>query len=114
MVNNRLQAIVYGVEVPGSEGRAGMAALVTDPGFEPARFAAEVAASLPRASRPVFLRILETPDLTASFKYVTTRFKREGFDPRAIADPLWVVGGDGYERLTPEVYDRLLTGAIRL
>ncbi|MBY0278476.1 AMP-binding protein [Candidatus Binatia bacterium] len=107
-------AMVYGVEVPRHEGRAGMAALVTDPGFAPERFAAEVAASLPRASRPVFLRILETPDLTASFKYVTTRFKREGFDPHVVADPLWVASGDGYERLTPEVHDRLRAGAIRL
>ena len=96
------------------DGAARMAALVTDPGFDPARFAAEVAASLPRASRPVFLRILETPDLTASFKYVTTRFKQEGFDPGTVADPLWIASGDGYERLTPEVHDRLLAGTIRL
>jgi fatty-acyl-CoA synthase len=108
------EAIVYGVGVPGHEGRAGMAALVTDPGFSPARFASEIAGSLPRTARPVFLRILETPDLTASFKYVTTRFEREGFDPRALADPLWVASGDGYERLTPEVHDRLRAGAIRL
>jgi len=108
------EAIVYGVEVPGHEGRAGMAALVTDSGFSPERFAAEVAATLPRPSRPVFLRLLETPDLTASFKYVTTRFKREGFDPGAVADPLWIASGDGYERLTPEVRDRLRAGAIRL
>lgn len=108
------EAIVYGVTVPRHEGRAGMAALVTDPGFDPARFAAEVAAQLPRASRPVFLRILETPDLTASFKYVTTRFKQEGFDPHTVADPLWIASGDGYERLTPEVHHRLLAGAIRL
>ena len=108
------EAIVYGVEVPGHEGRAGMAALVTDPGFSADRFASEIAGSLPRTARPVFLRILETPDLTASFKYVTTRFKREGFDPHALADPLWVASGDGYERLTPEVHDRLRAGAIRL
>ena len=108
------EAIVYGVEVPGHEGRAGMAALVTDPGFSPERFASEIAGALPRASRPVFLRILETPDLTASFKYVTTRFKREGFDPHALSDPLWVASGDGYQRLTPEVHDRIRAGQIRL
>jgi fatty-acyl-CoA synthase len=108
------EAIVYGVVVPGHEGRAGMAALVTDPGFAPDRFAAEIAASLPRTARPVFLRILETPDLTASFKYVTTRFKQEGFDPTVITDPLWVAIGDGYQTLTPEVHDRLHAGTIRL
>lgn len=40
--------------------------------------------------------------------------ERAGFDPRNVADPLWVTTGDGYERLTPELHDRLSAGAIRL
>jgi len=109
------EAIVYGVEVPGHEGRAGMAALVVDQSFALERFAADVAAQLPRAARPVFVRVLATPDLTASFKYVTTRFKREGFDPRTLSDPLYVASGErgGYEPLTPEVHDRIAAGAVR-
>ena len=108
------EAIVYGVEVPGNEGRAGMAAIITGDGFSLDAFAAHAAAQLPRAARPVFVRVLATPDLTASFKYVTTRFKREGFDPRALSDPLYVAHGDGYVPLTSDVHQRIAAGAVRL
>lgn len=110
------EAIVYGVAVPGREGRAGMAALVVEPGFALEPFAELVARELPRAARPVFVRVLDAPDLTASFKYVTTRFKREGFDPDALRDPLYAATGpDGsYEPLTRELHERIVAGTARL
>jgi acyl-CoA synthetase (AMP-forming)/AMP-acid ligase II len=108
------EAIVYGVVVPGNEGRAGMAALITGDGFSPEALAAHASSRLPRAARPLFLRVLDTPDLTASFKYVTTRLKREGYDPRVVADPLYVVRDDGFAPLTPELHARIASGALRL
>jgi len=110
------EAMVYGVAVPGQEGRAGMAALVIAPDFDLERFAGAIDAALPRTARPVFLRILPAPDLTASFKYVTTRFKHEGFDPTVLSDPLYAATGPGgrYEPLTPELHERIGTGATRL
>ncbi|MBX3026162.1 AMP-binding protein [bacterium] len=83
------EAIVYGVEVAGCEGRAGMAAVVPTADFSPARLAAHVVAALPRHARPLFLRLLEAPDLTASFKYVKGRLQREAYDPRLVGDPLF-------------------------
>ena len=106
------EAIVYGVTVPRHEGRAGMAALVTDPGFDPARFAAEVAAQLPRNVAAGVPASSRTPDLTASFKYVTTRFKQEGF-PHTVAGSAVDRERRRHERLTPEV-SIALAGAIRL
>jgi acyl-CoA synthetase (AMP-forming)/AMP-acid ligase II len=85
------EAIVYGVEVPGSEGRAGMAAIVTAPGFSLDALAAHVVATLPRHARPLYLRALAAPELTASFKYVKTRLRREGNDPDACGDPLFAL-----------------------
>ena len=41
------EANVYGVAVPGNEGRAGMAALVVDDGFDPAALYAHVTRELP-------------------------------------------------------------------
>jgi hypothetical protein len=58
--------------------------------------------------------VLESPDLTASFKFVNTRFKREGYDVRALSDPIYVAQGDGYTPLTPELHDRVTAGAVRL
>ncbi|MEW6271927.1 MAG: AMP-binding protein [Thermodesulfobacteriota bacterium] len=108
------EAIVYGVQVPGHEGRAGMAALIVGEGFSLERLAEHTAKQLPRAARPVFLRILQTPDLTASFKYVTTRFKREGFDPRQVSDPIYMLESERYRRLTPDDVERLASGQLRV
>ncbi|HEY8514505.1 MAG TPA: AMP-binding protein [Candidatus Binatia bacterium] len=108
------EAIVYGVQVPGHEGRAGMAALIVDDEFSTDLLAAHAAQHLPRAARPVFLRILQTPDLTASFKYVTTRFKREGFDPRQVSDPVYVLDGERYRPFTADDLERLERGELRL
>jgi acyl-CoA synthetase (AMP-forming)/AMP-acid ligase II len=97
------EAIVYGVEVPGCEGRAGMAAIVPGPAFSPNRLAAHVAATLARPARPLFLRLVAAPDLTGNFKYVKTRLQREGYDSTASADPLFrfVESGPAYEPLSP-------------
>ncbi len=50
-----VEGVVYGVSVPGADGRAGTAALVVNADFELAAFRAEVAARLPPYARPVFL-----------------------------------------------------------
>jgi fatty-acyl-CoA synthase len=50
--------VVYGVTVPDTDGRAGMAALVVGGEFDLTVFRAEVAARLPSYARPVFLRLL--------------------------------------------------------
>ena len=49
-------AVVYGVAVPGEEGRAGMAAITTDEGFDLDALRAHLAARLPRYAQPLFLR----------------------------------------------------------
>lgn len=110
------QAIVYGVRVPGSEGRAGMAALVVGEGFSLEALARHAAEHLPRAARPVFLRFLDAPDLTASLKYVTTRFKEEGFDPDRVRGPVYLFHPERgeYVPVTPELRDAIVEGRLRL
>ena len=72
-------AMIYGVPVPGNEGRAGMAALVVDAQFRLDVFRAHIAASLPSHAWPVFLRLVaDIPD-TATFKPQRASFVREGF-----------------------------------
>src|SRR3974390_3680622 len=51
------EANVYGVAVPGMDGRAGMAALVVPQGFDIAALAAKLEGNLPAYARPVFLRL---------------------------------------------------------
>ncbi|AQV98316.1 long-chain-acyl-CoA synthetase [Cupriavidus necator] len=83
---------VYGVQVPGMEGRAGMAALVMQPGraFDPGAFYALTCQRVPRYAAPLFVRIADTADLTSTFKLRKVDLQREGYDPALVRDPLYV------------------------
>ena len=85
-------ANVYGVRVPGTEGRAGMVALTyADPRqFDPAAFHAFAAARLADYAVPVFVRISADADLTTTFKLRKIDLQRAGYDPGRTPDPLFV------------------------
>jgi fatty-acyl-CoA synthase len=84
-----LDGVVYGVLVPGADGRAGSAALVVNAEFELAAFRADVAQRLPPYARPVFLRILTTLEATGTFKPRKQELVQAGFDPARSNGPLY-------------------------
>ena len=64
-VLDQQDSIVYGVEVPGAEGRAGMAAIVEpEGGLDLQKFLQAVKHQLPSYAVPLFVRIVEEVDLT--------------------------------------------------
>ncbi|HSW20150.1 MAG TPA: long-chain-acyl-CoA synthetase [Ramlibacter sp.] len=83
---------IYGVQVPGHEGRAGMAALVLQPGsaFDPAAFWAQATARLPRYAAPLFVRLAPTADMTGNYKLRKVDLQREGWDLAQVSDALLV------------------------
>ncbi len=84
-------ANVYGVRVPGAEGRAGMAALVLEPaGFDGAALFAWVEERLPRYAAPLFVRLTREADVTTTFKLRKVDLQRQGYGPERVADPLFV------------------------
>jgi len=101
-------ANVYGVTVPGAEGRAGMAALVLRPevAFDGARFHAFTAEHLPGYALPLFVRIVANADVTSTFKLRKGDLQTEGYDPARVHDPLFVrdEAARAYVPLTPERY----------
>ena len=106
---------VYGVEVPGADGRAGMAALVLDPGVETLdaeAFSRYVESELPAYARPVFLRVQSDIDVTGTFKMLKGNLKKEGYDLNQVAEPLYVMkpGATRYERLDQAFTDRVRAG----
>ena len=112
---NGLDAItVYGVQVPGHEGRAGMAALVLAEGarFDPAAFWELAVGRLPRYAAPLFLRLMDTPDMTGNYKLRKVDLQRQGFDQSEITDPLFLRDDSlgTYVPLTPEAVQRVLYG----
>ena len=110
------EANVYGVEVPGGEGKAGMAALVADPSLNLDALAEHLQQNLPSYARPIFLRFQQEIEATSTFKQRKIDLQNEGFNPGAISDALFVrVPETGlYERLTPTVYADIVGGRLKL
>jgi fatty-acyl-CoA synthase len=109
-------ANVYGVTVPATEGRAGMATLVTDGELDLGEFRRHLTSRLPSYARPLFLRIRENLELTGTFKYSKTDLVREGFNPAASNDFLYFNDPESgeFKRLDPQLYERIQMGGIRL
>ena len=107
-------AAVYGVAVPGQPGRAGMAALVVGPGFDPAALRAHLQARLPDYARPVFLRLVSDLEVTETFKPKKQSLAAEGYDPARTADALYVDDRSGYVTLDAAMFDRVQAAQLRL
>lgn len=110
------EANVYGVKVPGTDGRAGMAALVTASPIDLPKFKAHLEKNLAAYARPIFLRMQGEIEITGTFKHRKVELVKDGYDPRTVKDPLFFLDPiDGqYVPLTPELYDRLMAGEVRL
>lgn len=105
---------VYGVQVPGSEGRAGMAAIVMQAGcaFDPQAFYDLTCQRVPRYAAPLFVRLACAADLTTTFKLRKVDLQREGYDTAKVADPLYLRDEQAgtYVPLTPDALARALAG----
>jgi fatty-acyl-CoA synthase len=110
-----VEVMVYGVAVPGTDGKAGMAALVVDRSIDLGDLAAHLAARLPSYAQPVFLRLCETFEMTETFKQKKGTLAREGFDPAVVGDPLMMREAQGtYRVLDADTHRRIVDGDVRL
>lgn len=102
---------IYGVQVPGHEGRAGMAAVLMQPGqvFDPEALFTLADARLPRYAAPLFVRVSAAADMTSTFKLRKVDLQRQGYSPQACPDPLYVRDEQAgrYQPLSPELLQRL-------
>jgi fatty-acyl-CoA synthase len=110
------EATVYGVSVPGTEGAAGMAALVVDGALDLPKLRKHLARLLPSYARPLFLRIQDRIAVTATFKHQKNELMREGFDPAASGDTIYFddPSQQAYVRLDGALFERIKSGAVRL
>jgi fatty-acyl-CoA synthase len=84
------EATVYGVTIPGHEGRAGMAAVATDGDVELAALRQHISERLPSYARPRFLRIVGAIEVTSTFKHMKSDLVRQGYDPAAVSDKIYL------------------------
>lgn len=107
-----LESNVYGVLVPGQEGRVGMASIITSGDLDLDAFAGFVSGALPSFQRPAFLRLTSQMKTTGTFKHVKGDYRDEGYDPAKVADPLYYLDGDRYVPIDASLYARLASGDI--
>lgn len=109
-----VEAVVYGVEIPNTNGRAGMAAITLKPEAELNDTDLKEMLScfkkcLPAYSVPVFLRIQQQVETTGTFKYQKNKLKEQAFDPSKTDERLLVClpGADAYCDVTAEVFTNI-------
>ena len=111
------EANVYGVKVPGHDGRAGMVALILYPNatLDFADFYKYLAKNLPKYSIPLFIRFVPSMDLTGSLKQTKVAFRNQGID-KVPEDqkPLYWVKNQTYVPFTDDDYARLSAGKHKL
>ncbi|KAK5609478.1 hypothetical protein CRENBAI_007988 [Crenichthys baileyi] len=112
-----VEANVYGVKVPGHEGRIGMAALKLKENrdFDGKAMYQHVNNVLPSYARPRFIRIKDVLGVTGTFKLLKMKLAEEGFNPAIIMDPLFFLeDGKGYVPMTQEIFAAVTEGKLRL
>lgn len=108
-------AIVYGVEIPGNDGRAGMATITVSE-IDLAEFYKSIAKSLPSYARPVFLRVSQQQESTGTMKFKKNTLKKQGYQLSQVnGDGLFVISVEDktYVELNPEIVERINAGAMR-
>ncbi len=118
MVTNVSVVTAYGVKIPNTEGRAGMAAII--PTCQPEEFNLDelgntLMSNLPAYAVPKFIRFKAELEITPTFKIKKTGLKEEGFDLEKVSDPLVVLlpGENNYKPLTRDIYQGICDGQFR-
>ncbi len=108
-------ANVYGVSVPGTDGRAGMAAITTDGDVDFDTLYGWLSDNLPKYAVPLFIRVQKEAETTGTFKYRKVELVEEGFNPETVSEPIWYFdpASNKYEPLTPDAHETILSGAVK-
>ena len=108
---------VYGVIIPQTEGRAGMASIhkKNNEEFDFKGFLSFVQKYLPHYAVPKFIRFITEFNFTATHKIQKVSLKNEGFNINALKDPLFVLLPESseYVPLTKEIYQDISEGKYR-
>jgi acyl-CoA synthetase (AMP-forming)/AMP-acid ligase II len=109
---------VYGVVMPGGDGRAGMISIVPERGvdlFDIKNLANFFQSALPSYAVPKFVRIQKELEYTPTHKIKKVSLKMEGFNVNKVKDPLFVLlpGVSEYQPLTRDIYAKIMAGEYR-
>ena len=111
-----LEANVYGVSIPGSDGKAGMAALSTDKDINLDNLYQSLSSSLPSYAQPLVLRIKKEIEITGTFKHRKVELVKEGFNPKEIKEPMYFCDHktQTYLPLDEELFEKIQNKELKL
>ena len=108
--------VVYGVVIPGCEGKAGMAAIAdTVKNVDLDELLTKLKKSLPAYSIPVFIRFVDKIERTGTFKLPKVVLQKEAYNLSTISDPIYFLNSrsGSYQQLDYSLYEDILNGQIR-
>src|SRR5690554_175269 len=114
-----VETVVYGVEIPNTNGRAGMAQVRLESAHDKFNFKGlcdHLKRELPAYAVPVFIRInIEQMETTGTFKHQKNKLKEQGYDLAQQDNPVYVLlpGEDCYQLLTTELQQGIESGQFR-
>merc|ERR1712013_521502 len=113
----RWKGVVYGVEIPGTEGRAGMVA-IPDPErkVDVEKLYEGLREKLPAYARPIFVRLVNKIDVTATYKLKKRDLQSEGFNPELVGKGsvhMLDSKQQCYQPLSQEQYNNIINGNMR-
>ena len=108
-------ANVYGVDVPATEGKAGMVALILRQGqaLDISEFSDFVAANLPHYAQPVFVRVQPEAETTGTFKLLKGELRKQAFHLDQVEDEVYVLPprATRYQTLDDQLYQSIMDGS---
>jgi fatty-acyl-CoA synthase len=109
------EANTYGVAIPGTDGRACMAAITLAGQLDLVALRNHLIARLPSYARPLFLRIHSELETTSTFKYTKTSLVSEGYDPAKIPNLAYFndLERHAFVPLDQQLFERIQTGRMR-
>lgn len=109
-------ATVYGVKIPGHEGRCGMAAMIFIEGetMDWKRFLTYINSRMPEHARPVFIRICSSVDYGDGLEQANQELKQDGFDLTRVKEPIFFLHPqkEAYIPMTRELYQEIMEGKL--
>ncbi|MFW9875224.1 MAG: AMP-binding protein [Candidatus Thorarchaeota archaeon] len=109
---------VYGVSIPNTDGKAGMATIQLDKNlnFKLDQFSKFVIENLPPYAIPVFLRVKDELEFTGTHKLRKVNLRKEGYNTEIIDDPLffWNNSTKKYKVFNKTDYQNLLNNTLKV
>ncbi|MEC8546378.1 MAG: long-chain-acyl-CoA synthetase, partial [Pseudomonadota bacterium] len=113
-----VDAVVYGVTVPGRDGRCGLLYVTPREGsaMDLAGLPKLLRNRLPNYAVPRFLRVGQATSLTGTFKYQKSQLKKEAYACGSLEDDIFFLSpaSDSFVKLTPDLQKQIDDGDVRL